>query len=80
MNLGDLWRADGTGVESFRLVMIGQAFNFSSAVFRFYNIHTRQERSKIDKRAPIRTILNRFNSNIRQCYSHSAHFIIDEKL
>ncbi|XP_072394949.1 LOW QUALITY PROTEIN: uncharacterized protein [Diabrotica undecimpunctata] len=68
MNLGDLWRTDGTGIETFRLVMSKPRFQLLLECLRFDNIHTTT------------TLLEKFNSNIKKCYSHSAYVTIDEKL
>ncbi|KAJ8943993.1 hypothetical protein NQ314_009576 [Rhamnusium bicolor] len=75
MNLGDLWRTDGSGVEAFRLKM-----NRIRECVHFDDIHIRQERVQVDKLAPIRMMFEKFNSNQKMCYSHSAHVIIDEKM
>ncbi|XP_050509192.1 uncharacterized protein LOC126886348 [Diabrotica virgifera virgifera] len=80
MNLEDLWRTDGTGIETFRLVMSKSRFQFLLQCLRFDNIHTRHERIQADKLAPIRTLLEKFNSNIKKCYSHTGYVTIDEKL
>lgn len=80
MNLGDLWRTDGSGVEAFRLGMNRIRFQFLMRCLRFDDINTRQERVQMDKLAPIRLLFEKFNDNQKKCYSHSAHVTIDEKL
>lgn len=80
MNLADLWRTDGSGVEAFRLGMNRIRFQFLMRCVRFDDIRTRQERVQVDKLAAIRTLFEKFNCNQKKCYSHSAYITIDEKL
>ncbi|KAJ8934657.1 hypothetical protein NQ318_017036, partial [Aromia moschata] len=47
---------------------------------RFDDIETRQERVALDKLAPIRTLFNHFNENLKNSYSHSDYVTVDEKL
>lgn len=80
MNLADLWRTDGNGVEAFHLGMNRNRFQFLMRCVRFDDIHTRQDRIQIDKLAPIRILFEKFNCNQKKCYSHSAYVTVDEKL
>lgn len=47
---------------------------------RFDDIHNRAERSILDKLAPIRTILTKWNENKKNSFSHSQFATVDEKL
>ncbi|KAJ8945554.1 hypothetical protein NQ318_020400 [Aromia moschata] len=80
LNLDDLWKADGSGIEIFRLVMSLRRFRFLMRVIRFDDKTTRQDRVKIDKLAPIREIFDLFIEKCRQGYHHSEYVTIDEML
>ncbi|KAJ8929914.1 hypothetical protein NQ314_017348 [Rhamnusium bicolor] len=56
MNLGNLWRIDGSGVEAFRLAMNRIRFQFLMRCVRFDDISTRQEKLQVNKSAPIKTV------------------------
>ena len=79
-NIFDLWRADGTGTEYFRLVMGVNRFKFLLRMLRFDNIHERKELKEKDKFSPIRDIFETFVSNCRKSYSMSDAVTVDEML
>jgi hypothetical protein len=79
-NIFDLWRADGTGTEYFRLVMGVNRFKFLLRMCRFDNIHERNELKIKDKFSPIRDIFDTFVSNCRKNYSMSEAVTVDEML
>ncbi|KAJ8948866.1 hypothetical protein NQ318_013520 [Aromia moschata] len=80
LNTEDLWRTDGTGIEVFRLTMSLRRFRTLLRFIRFDDIETRQERVALDKLAPIRTLFDHFNENLKNSYSHSDYVTVDEKL
>ncbi|KAJ8935475.1 hypothetical protein NQ318_009600 [Aromia moschata] len=71
LNTEDLWRTDGTGIEVFRLSMSLRRFRTLLRFIRFDDIETRQERVALDKLAPIRTLFDHFNENLKNSYSYS---------
>lgn len=80
LNLEDLWRRDGYGVEMFYLTMTLQRFRFLLRHLRFDDKETRMDRSKFDKLAPIRTVFEIFVSKCRKGYTHSPFVTVDEIL
>lgn len=80
LNVKDLWKSDGSGVEIFRLAMSIKRFLFLLRCLRFDNKDTREERRAIDKLAPIRDFFDIFNQNCKDGYSPSEYMTIDEKL
>lgn len=80
LNTEDLWATDGTGIEAFRLTMNIKRFRFLLRYIRFDDLETRQERVTVDKLAPIRTVMDKFNDNIKKGHSHSSYVTVDEKL
>ncbi|KAJ8931810.1 hypothetical protein NQ314_015206 [Rhamnusium bicolor] len=80
LNLEELWKSDGSGVEMFRLTMSIKRFKFLFTCLRFDNKQTREERKKIDKFAPIREFFDLFLGNCKTGYSPSENVTIDEKL
>ncbi|KAJ8953863.1 hypothetical protein NQ314_007203 [Rhamnusium bicolor] len=80
LNVKDLWKSDGSGVEIFRLAMSINRFLFLLRCLRFDNKDTREERRTIDKLAPIRDFFDIFNQNCTDGYSPSEYMTIDEKL
>lgn len=75
VNLEELWRMD-----DFKVVMNLKRFLFLLRALRFDNIHTRAERRRIDRLAPIRNIFQEFVNNCQKCYSLGENVTIDEKL
>ncbi|KAK9679981.1 Transposase IS4 [Popillia japonica] len=80
LNTEDLWKTDGTGIETFRLIMSLRRFRALLRFIWFDDISTRQERVTQDKLAPVRDLFDHFNENLKKCYSHSDYVTIDEKL
>ncbi|KAF5289553.1 hypothetical protein FQR65_LT20793 [Abscondita terminalis] len=80
LNLEDLWRRDGYGIEIFCLTMSLQRFRFLLRCVRFDNIETRAVRRELDKLAPIRKIFELFVSHCEKGYHHSDFVTIDEML
>lgn len=76
----ELWANDGTGIEIFRACMSYKRFLFILRVLRFDDITTRDERRKLDKLAPIRSLLEDFNNNCKKVYCLSEYMTIDEML
>ena len=60
MNLGDLWKTDGTGIDVFRLTMSLHRFHFLLCCIRFDDKATRASRKLLDKLAPIRDLFKTF--------------------
>nr|XP_023017113.1 uncharacterized protein LOC111506312 [Leptinotarsa decemlineata]XP_023017114.1 uncharacterized protein LOC111506312 [Leptinotarsa decemlineata] len=80
LNLEDLWKKDGYGIEIFYLTMSLQRFRFLLRNIKFDNVETRLERRALDKLAPIRKIFNLFVSHCVKGYHHSEFVTIDEML
>ena len=80
LNLEDLWADDGTGIDIFRATMPLGRFYFLLCCLRFDNRENRNERSLLDKLAPIRSFLDKFVENCQQYYIPSEYLPIDEKL
>lgn len=79
-NLNDLWQADGTGVEIFRLTMSIQRFFFIQSCLRFDDKSTRAERHKLDNLAPIREVFEAFVEQCQKMYTPGENCTIDEML
>lgn len=79
-NLLDLWAADGTGVEYFRLSMGINRFRFLLTCLRFDDIRNRAHRKETDKLAAIRFLIDQFNENCKKHYSLSELVTVDEML
>ena len=79
-NVRELWAADGTGVQILRAYMSYDLFLFLLCCIHFNDLQTRLGRRQTDKLAPIRTILNIFVTNCRQCYNTSEFTTINEML
>lgn len=79
-NLTDLWAADGTGIEYFRLTMSASRFKFLLRALRFDDKSTREERLKTDNLAAVRTMFDRFVDNCKKHYSPSEYVTVDEML
>ncbi|KAJ8962229.1 hypothetical protein NQ318_018201 [Aromia moschata] len=69
-----------SGIEVFRLTMSLRRFRTLLRFIRFDDIETRQERVALDKLAPIRTLFDHFNENLKNSYNHSDYVTVDEKL
>ncbi|KAB0803065.1 hypothetical protein PPYR_00035 [Photinus pyralis] len=80
LNTKEIWDREGTGVERFWATMSEQRFRFLLNCLRFDDLSTRDERKKIDKLAPIRTIFDRFVQNCKNAYCIGVNATIDEKL
>ncbi|OAF63519.1 hypothetical protein A3Q56_08773, partial [Intoshia linei] len=50
----DLWKSDGCGIDAIRTMMSYNRFLFLSGCIRFDDMHTREQRKKNDRLAPIR--------------------------
>lgn len=79
-NLEDLWQADGSGVEVFRLTMSVQRFYFIQSSLRFDDKSTRAERQDLDNLAPVREIFEKFVKQCKKMYSPGENCTIDEML
>jgi len=79
-NVGELWTADGTGIQILRPCMSYDRFLFLLRCIRFDDLQTRPGRRQTDKFAPIRTILDIFVKICQQCYNTSEFTPIDEML
>jgi hypothetical protein len=80
LHLADIWTADGTGIEVFRLTMSLHRFRFLLCCLRFDNKATREERKKVDKLAAFRQIFEMFVENCKKNYTPSEFVTIDEML
>lgn len=80
LNTDDLWAADGTGVEIFRLVMSQHRFHFIQSNLAFDDCSTRDQRKLIDNLAPIRELFEAFVEHCKTCYIPSDCLTIDEML
>ena len=80
MNLDDLWKTDGTGIDVFRLTMSLHRFRFLLCCIRFDDKATRGSRKLLDKLAPIRDLFETFVQNCLRNYSPSEFVTIDEML
>uniref|UniRef100_A0A1B6LVC4 PiggyBac transposable element-derived protein domain-containing protein n=1 Tax=Graphocephala atropunctata TaxID=36148 RepID=A0A1B6LVC4_9HEMI len=78
--LEDLWATDGFGVEFFRCAMSLKRFKFLLRAMRFDDIRSRQERTLVDKMAPIRDLYEEFVENCQGNYIVSEFVTIDEML
>ena len=56
MNLDNLWKTDGTGIDVFRLTMSLHRFHFLLCCIQFDDKATRASRKLLDKLAPIRDL------------------------
>lgn len=79
-NVRELWATDGTGIPLIRAAMGYKRFLFVINCMRFDNKASREHRKQYDKLAPIRFILDSFQSNCINCYSPSEFTTIDEML
>ncbi|XP_045455088.1 piggyBac transposable element-derived protein 4-like [Melitaea cinxia] len=79
-NLKDLWANDGTGIDIFRITMSLRRFVFIVNCMRFDNLDTREERSAIDKLAPIRYLFEEFVRICQDVYVPYENLTIDEEL
>ena len=61
VNLEELWRMD-----DFKIVMNLKRFLFLLRALRFDDIHTRAERKRIDRLAPIRAFFEKFINNCQK--------------
>ncbi|XP_042856157.1 uncharacterized protein LOC122242824 [Penaeus japonicus] len=77
LNLEDMWKNDGTGIEVFRMTMSLNRFRFLLCCLRFDDKATREERKKVDKLAPIRHIFEMFVENCKKNYTPSEYVTID---
>lgn len=80
LNTKELWNTNGSGIELFPATMGINRFHFLLRCIRFDNIHTRDERKKVDKLAPIRNIFERIVKNFQNGFSPSEYVTVDEKL
>ncbi|XP_043462873.1 piggyBac transposable element-derived protein 4-like [Leptopilina heterotoma] len=80
LNLEELWTTDGTAPDYFRAAMSLQRFYQLLNAIRFDNIHTREERIKSDKLAPIREIFEAFNNNCKKHFTPGQNVTLDEML
>lgn len=80
LNVEELWRSDGSGVEIFRLAMSIKRFLFLLRCLRFDRKETREARKSVDKLAPIRELFDLFVNKCKTGYSLSEYVTIDEKL
>lgn len=80
LNVSELWRNDGTGVEQFRLTMSKFRFQFLLQHLRFDDMDTRTERRNVDRLAPIRDMFNLFVEKCQSAYTPFQNVTIDEKL
>ena len=80
MNLDDLWKTDGTGINVFLLTMSLHRFRFLLCCIRFDDKATRASRKLLDKLAPIRDLFEMFVQNCLRNYSPSEFVTIDEML
>lgn len=80
LHLADIWKADGTGIEVFRLTMSLDRFRFLLCCLRFDDKTTREERKRVDKLAPVRQIFEMFVENCKKSYTPSEFVTIDEML
>nr|XP_023014742.1 uncharacterized protein LOC111504426 [Leptinotarsa decemlineata] len=80
LNVGELWKSDGSIIEILRLGMSIKRFLFLLRCLRFDNKDTREERTAIDKLAPIRNFFDLFVTKCKDGYSLSEYVTIDEKL
>lgn len=80
LNIYDLWKVNGTGIEAFRLTMNIQRFRFLLRNITFDDIETREQRRTTDKLALIRYFVEKFNENSKKYYTHSEYVTVDEKL
>lgn len=80
LNTEDLWKTDGSGIEAFRLTMSITRFRFLLRYLRFDDLHSRDQRKKLDKLAPIRDIFDQFVDRCKNNYVHSEYVTVDEKL
>ena len=80
MNLDDLWKSDGTGIDVFRLTMSLHRFRFLLCCIRFDDKATQASRKLLDKLAPIRDLFETFVQNCLSNYSPSELVTIDEML
>lgn len=80
INLSDLWANDGFSPEIFRAVMSERRFYLLLRALRFDNIHTRNERKKLDNLAPIRTVFDEFVNRCTSFYTPGEYCTIDEML
>ena len=78
MNLDDLWKTDGTGIDVFRLTMLLHRFHFLLCCIRFDDKATRASRKLLNKLAPIRDLFETFVQNCLRNYSPSEFVTIDE--
>lgn len=75
----ELWD-DGTGRAIFRATMSRDRFQKITRCLRFDNRADRNERRARDKLAPIRTVYDKWNRNLRRLYNPGEHITVDEQL
>lgn len=80
LNVEDLWKTDGSGIELFRLTMSLQRFRFLLRTLRFDDMNSRVERRSLDRLAPVRTLFDKFVTNCQTAYNHSEYVTVDEML
>lgn len=82
VNLNDLFREDGTGIEYFRLIMTERRLRLLLVAVRFDNVDLkdREDRLQTDKLTKIREFFDEFVNNCQRCYTLSDRITIDEML
>lgn len=80
LNLDDLWAADGSGIEFFRLAMSLRRFKLLLRALRFDDIRTRPQRKVNDKLAPVRRVFEQFVQKCQENYVVSEFVTVDEML
>ena len=80
INLDNLWKIDGTGIDVFWLTMSLHRLRFLLCCIRFDDKATRASRKILDKLAPIRDLFETFVQNCLRNYSPSEFVTIDEML
>lgn len=80
MNLEEFWTTDGTGCNIFPVTMGIIRFRFLLASIRLDNVHTREERRKVDKLAAVRLFFDAFVNNCKSSYVIGEYATLDEML
>lgn len=80
MNLSEFWATDGNGVAIFPATMGINRFRFLCRCIRFDDIHSREERRKLDKICAVREIFENFVRNCKSAYTVGALTTLDEML
>lgn len=80
-NLNDFWdNSKGTGLQLVYCTMSINRFRFLLRVLRFDDINDRNERRRLDKLAPIRTITQKMVKNCRDNFTPSDYLTLDDQL